>query len=452
VRAPSGLRFERRLTTPAWLPFAVPLGSIVAALLITGVILAVTGVDPFSVYRRLFDRGYIGDGALSSMLVTATPLIFTGLAAAAAFRMRVFNIGAEGQLYVGAIAASGAGLAVGGSGTAVTIAVMALAGIAAGVLWAAIPGLLRAYTGTSELITSLMLNYLGGLLLTYLIFDSRSYWRDTTSANGRIFPTGKTLADAASWPTLTTLLAPAIVLVVLALALAASLGRRAWLARRSGAPAAQRRRSRLALGAALVLVVLCVALMNVTPAQSVDFPLGFWIGLLAALVVWVLYRDTRFGYEVRVVGDSPSAARYAGMRTKRKIVAVMCLSGGLAALGGASQIGDFSHVLDARGLQQVALGYTGIVVAALARFNPLAVPVVALVLGGLTNAGFSLQGADFPSGMVGILQGALLLCTLAGEVLGHYRLRSGRGAPSEDATAAAATAEVSAADVVLGQT
>jgi simple sugar transport system permease protein len=181
----------------------------------------------------------------------------------------------------------------------------------------------------------------------------------------------------------------------------------------------------------------------------VVFPFGFWVGLVAALAVWVLYRDTRFGYEVRVVGDSPAAARYAGMRTKRKIVAVMCLSGGLAALGGASQIGDFSHVLDARGLQQVALGYTGIVVAALARFNPITVPVVALVLGGLTNAGYALQGADFPSGMVGILEGALLLCTLAGEVLGHYRLRAGRGATDE--TAAEATAEVSAADVVLGQ-
>jgi simple sugar transport system permease protein len=197
-------------------------------------------------------------------------------------------------------------------------------------------------------------------------------------------------------------------------------------------------------------LVVAVVIMNVTPAQSVVLPLGFAIGLLTAIGVWVLYRDTRFGYEVRVVGDSPAAARYAGMRTRRKIVAVMCLSGALAALGGVSQIGDFSHVLDAKGLQEVSLGYTGIVVAALARFNPLAVPLVALVLGGLTNAGFSLQGADFPSGMVGILQGALLLCTLAGEVLGHYRLRT--GGPREVAAerAEAAGAEVSAADVVLG--
>jgi simple sugar transport system permease protein len=102
-------------------------------------------------------------------------------------------------------------------------------------------------------------------------------------------------------------------------------------------------------------------------------------------------------------------------------------------------------VLDPRGLQEQALGYTGIVVAALVRFNPLAVPLVALVMGGLTNAGFSLQGPNFPSGLVGILQGALLLCTLAGEILGHYRLRtrSSRASEPNDAD------EISAADVVL---
>jgi simple sugar transport system permease protein len=445
VNAPLGLRLERRLTTPPWLPVAVPVGSILAALVITGLILLITGHDPFSVYSRLFDRGYVGDGALSSMLVTATPLLFTGLAAATAFRMRVFNIGGEGQLYAGAIAASGAGLALGSAPAVVVIAAMIVAGLAAGAAWAALPGLLKAYTGTSELITSLMLNYLAGLLMTYLIFDSHSYWRDLSTFNARLFPQGKTLADAASWPAASALLSPAVVLVLLALGAAIVLGRRAWRAR-----AMTGRRAWTAPALAAAGVVVAVVLMNVTPAQSVVLPLGFAIGLVVALGVWVLYRDTRFGYEVRVVGDSPAAARYAGMRTRRKIVAVMCLSGALAALGGASQIGDFSHVLDPRGLQEVSLGYTGIVVAALARFNPLSVPLVALVLGGLTNAGFSLQGADFPSGMVGILQGALLLCTLAGEVLARYRLSAGGTSSAAADREAAASAEVSAADVVLG--
>jgi ABC-type uncharacterized transport system permease subunit len=420
------VRLERRLTAPRWLPVAIPIVSILAALVITGVILLVTGHDPFSTYSRLFDRGYVGQGALSSMLVTATPLVFTGLAAATAFRMRVFNVGGEGQLYVGAIAASAAMLG---------------AAVLAGVLWAAIPGVLKAYTGTSELITSLMLNYLAGLLLTYLIYDSHSYWRDLSSFSARQFPQGKTLPDAASWPAAGTLLSPATVLLLVVLVATGAWGRRAWRARRV---------SRGALAAAAAAVVGTAVLANATPAQEVALPLGLALGVLGAIAVWVLYRQTRFGYEVRVVGDSPAAARYAGIGTRGKIVAVMAISGALAAIGGASQIGDFGHVLDPRGLQQQALGYTGIVVAALARFNPLAVPVVALVLGGLTNAGFALQGADFPNGMIGILQGALLLCTLAGEVLGRYRIRSGHRGPAGAETEPAA-GEVSAADVVLGR-
>jgi simple sugar transport system permease protein len=139
--------------------------------------------------------------------------------------------------------------------------------------------------------------------------------------------------------------------------------------------------------------------------------------------VWILYARTRFGFEVQVIGDSTRAGRYAGMRTRRKILAVMCLSGGIAGVGGASQMGDFRHQLDPRGLRDANYGYTGIVVAALARYNPFAVVLVALLLGGLTNAGFTLQGADFPAGLVGMMQGLILFCALGGELFVRYRVR-----------------------------
>ena len=125
-----------------------------------------------------------------------------------------------------------------------------------------------------------------------------------------------------------------------------------------------------------------------------------------------------------MIADSPRAARYAGMRTRRKILAVMAISGAVAGIGGASQVAEFSHTLDGspQGLQAAAFGYTGIVVAALARYNPLAVCIVAVLIGGLLNAGFTLQGADFPSGLVGVLQGIILFCALGGELLIRYRL------------------------------
>ena len=101
----------------------------------------------------------------------------------------------------------------------------------------------------------------------------------------------------------------------------------------------------------------------------------------------------------------------------------MALSGAVAGLGGASDVGDIRHVLDPKGLSQAGYGYAGIVVAALARLNPIAVVFVSMLIGGLTNAGRALQGPDFPAGLVGTLQGLLLFFTLGGEVFARYRIR-----------------------------
>jgi ABC-type uncharacterized transport system permease subunit len=114
----------------------------------------------------------------------------------------------------------------------------------------------------------------------------------------------------------------------------------------------------------------------------------------------------------------------------------MALSGGIAGVGGASQDGDFRHLLDARGLSQAGYGYAGIVIAALARYNPFAVALVAFLLGGLQNAGYTLQGVDFPSGLVGVMQGTILFSALGGELLVRYRVRFARRTASRGAAAA----------------
>src|SRR6476469_9367169 len=207
---------------------------------------------------------------------------------------------------------------------------MMLAGAAGGALLAAIPGVLRAFFSTNEIITSLMLNYVVGLVLEYLIFDSHSYLRDTSGFEASVFPQGKTLPDEATWSSWTI--------------------------------------------------------------HGVVLPLGFVLAIAVAVLGWVLYSRTRFGFEVQVIG-------------------------------GASQTGDFRHQLDPRGLRAANYGYTGIVVAALARYNPFAVVLVALLLGGLQNAGFTLQGADFPAGLVGVMQGLILFCALGGELFVRYRVR-----------------------------
>src|SRR5947209_11273378 len=169
---------------------AVPAGSLVFAFFASGLALLATGHDVLSSYRRLSDAAFVAKGALGDTLVSATPLAFTGLAAAAAFRMRLFNIGGEGQLYIGAITAAGAGLYLGGKGwpTALVVAAMVVAGAAGGAAWASIAGVLRAFFKTSEIITSLMLNYVAAYVLTYLIFNSESYFRETQGFNAKVFP------------------------------------------------------------------------------------------------------------------------------------------------------------------------------------------------------------------------------------------------------------------------
>ena len=365
------IKIERRLAQPRWLSVAVPIGSIVFSFLVMAVVLGITGHDPIHTYRRLFDAAFVSSPAWTATLMTATPLLFTGLAAAVAFRMQLFNIGAEGQLYLGAVCATGIAIWLGPHhSTALTILAMCVCGAAGASLWALIPGVLKAFARTNEIITTLMLNYVAGLLLTYLIFDSASPWRDLSTIQTRSFPQSVALQPSQFWPTLSPL--------------------------------------------------------------DVVVPFGFLLAIGAGIALYVLFRATRFGFEMNVIGDSQRAARYSGMRTRRKILAVMAISGGIAGLGGASQVGDFSHVLDAspQGLQGAAFGYTGIVVAALARYNPVAVCLVAVLIGGLQNAGLYLQGPDFPTGLVGVLQGIILFCTLGGELLIRYRIRFGRRTPA----------------------
>lgn len=354
------IRLEPRLTRPKWLAFAVPALSIVVAAILGAIIITLSGNDALSTFARIGDRSFGSVSAWSDTIAAATPLLLTGLAAAAAFKMGLFNIGGQGQFVMGAVAASGVGLALAPLGSWVVIPMMVIAAMVAGAIWAAIPGFFKTRFGTNEVITTLMFNYIAANFATYLIFGSESFWRLLTGS-GKVFPQGKPMEENAVWP---------------------------------------------AFG-----------------GGGLNIPLGFILGCIAAVGLWSLYRYTRFGFEIGVVSDSPEAARYAGINVSKTGLSIMTLSGALAGLGGASDIGDIRHVLDPKGLGQSAYGYTGIVVAALARWNPVAVIPVSILIGALANAGRSLQGATFAAGLVGTLQGLLLFCAVSGEFLARYRIR-----------------------------
>ncbi|MYE67142.1 MAG: ABC transporter permease [Acidimicrobiia bacterium] len=363
------IRFEKRLKPPRWLGPATPPIAVIVALAIGALVLWASGRDAVDIYQRMARSAFTNPGAFSNTLIAATPLLLTGLAAAVTFRMKVWNIGADGQLMIGAVLAAAAGTFFGGRSLAAVMALMILAGIVGGCLWASIAALLRVYLNTNEVLTTLMLNYIAPLILFYLIFNSTSYWRDLSTQSARVFPQAKTLAEDAFWPT---------------------------------------------YGAAAAV------------------PFGFLLGVVLALALYFVVRNTRFGFQMRVSADSPEAARYAGISTGRLLILVMLLSGALAGIAGASQIGDVSHRLEPKNLQLATFGYTGIAVAALVRYHPIGIVVSAILVGALNNAGLNQQGPDLPLGLIGVNQGIIQMQVAASEVTARYRLVIGRRARRGD--------------------
>ena len=164
------MRLERRVDASPALLLAAPLGAIAVALAISGVLIGLAGVNPFSAYGEMV-RGAFGSRlSISETLTRATPLMLTGLAAAVAFRARLWNIGAEGQLYAGALAAAWLGHhAVAGLPPVLAIAIIMAAGMVVGALLLLGPVLLRLRFGVDEVVTTLLLNFIILLFVSMMI-------------------------------------------------------------------------------------------------------------------------------------------------------------------------------------------------------------------------------------------------------------------------------------------
>ncbi len=187
---PWSIRTERRLHTPKWLPIATTISAVAVALVLSGLLIAVIGGDPMNIGRHLLVSSFGSVGVLSDTLVKATPLIFTGLACALAFRMRLWNIGAEGQLFMGAWGASVVVLAPllpADSSPFVLIPAMLAAGFLAGALWGGLAGWLKARFNVNEIITTLMLNYIAILWVRFWVFGP---WSEGGFQQSARFPRG----------------------------------------------------------------------------------------------------------------------------------------------------------------------------------------------------------------------------------------------------------------------
>jgi ABC-type uncharacterized transport system permease subunit len=355
---PYGLVMEPRLEEmPRWMPPLVSVGAIVVALIFGSVVLVAVGGDPFRTYAHIARASFGSLGVFSDTLVKAAPLILVGLACTLAFRMRLWNIGAEGQFFVGAFGASAVVLTPllpPETPGYVMIPAMMLAGFVAGALWGFVPGYLKAKLNVNEIITTLMMNYIAISWNNFFIFG---VWSEGGFQMSHVFP------------------------------------RTAWLPR------------------------LADYARQMPLFRGLTIHLGLIFGLLAAVLVWFILYRSKWGYEIRLIGDNPQAARYAGIPIVRNTVLVMMLSGGLAGLAGMSEISGVVHRL--QGAISPGYGFTAIIVAWLAKLNPFAVVLVSVLFGSLILAGREIQ----PSGIPKLIQGIILFMLIASEVLLRYRIR-----------------------------
>lgn len=303
---------------------ASPLIAVLAAFVVGGIIVLLIGDNPFTTYQILLANSFGSMKDIGYTLFYATPLIFTGLAVAVAFRCGLFNIGAEGQLYVAAFATAWVGIKFGGTivdifgkqedwswmslPSFLLLPLCILTAIAAGAIWGAIPGILRAKFGSSEVINTIMLNFIGIALVSY--FTQYHY---------------KIPGD----PILQT------------------------------AP----------IGEAAYIPQLHQYLSFIPPDVPLNF--AFLIAVLMCLVVYVFLWKTKWGYELRAVGQNPSAAEYGGISPQKQIIMAMTISGGLAGMVAINEVLGYRHnYYDGFSAE---LGFLGIAVALLGRNHPLGV-------------------------------------------------------------------------------
>lgn len=346
-------RIERRLETPWYLDVGGVIAGIALAVLTSALLIAAAGSDVLESFRALYRGAFGTRDAFVETLVQATPLIFTGLAAAFAFRAKVWNIGGEGQLFAGAIGAYWGSRLLDESlpGIVLLPACFVLA-MALGAGWAGIAAVLRTRFGVNEIITTVMLNFIMFNLLNALL---NGVWQDPAS----FYAQTDRMSDAFALPRL---------------------------------------------------------------LSSGRLHLGFVIALLTAVLVWFILNRTSFGYEVRGIGANPRVASYGGIVSNRIIIATMLISGAIAGLAGASELLGTQLRLQP-GISN-DFGFTGIIIALVARLRPAGVIVAAVAAGALTNGATTMQiTTGVPAALVDVITGLALVFVLVTTVMVSYRLR-----------------------------
>jgi general nucleoside transport system permease protein len=347
------LRIEARPEISRQLLYVTPLLAVALTVVAGFFIFLFMGYNPLLALYHFFISPLTSFYGLSELALKAAPLIMIAIGLALGFRANVWNIGAEGQLTVGAIAGGGVALLFWGQEGFWILPLMCLAGLLGGMAYAAIPAFLKTRLDVNEILTSLMLTYVATLFLSMLVYGP---WKDP---QGFGFPQSRMLTDAALLP-----------------------------------------------------VIL----------EGTRLHLGALVALLVAIAAWVVMTRTVIGFEIKVVGQAPAAAAYAGFDRNRMIWLCLLASGGLAGLAGlfevAGPIGQLIPVLTP------GYGFTAIIVAFLGRLHPLGIILSGLLMALSYIGGENAQvEVGLPQAVTGVFQGLLLFFLLATDFLTRYRVR-----------------------------
>jgi len=345
------LRLEQREKTSPWLNITLPLAAIAATLVLCGGLIALAGANAIDAYGVLFASALESKFALVETIVKATPMVLTGLAVAIAFRAKFWNIGAEGQFLLGAMAAVYVGTQESLPGWSL-VPLMIVAGILAGGLWAVLAAVLKTRFKVDDVVTTLLLNFVVFYAMMALLDGP---WKDPLSG----YPDSPDILPAAEFPIL---------------------------------------------------------------LHATRLHLGVLLAALAALFLWWLMRFTTLGFAIRAVGENPRAARYAGLNITRVIILTAMISGGLAGLAGVGEAAGLHYQVMA-GIS-TGYGYTGIVIAMLARLNPLGVVPSAIFFAiVITGADAMSRSTGVPVFLSDVIQGTALMTMMIALLFTSYRVR-----------------------------
>ena len=351
------LFLEPRKHIPLRLTIAMPIVSVAITLILGGMIFALLGYNPAHALYEFFIAPLSRPAQLGNLLVKACPLIIIGTGLIFCYRANVWNIGAEGQLILGAMGAAWVALSFPEADSRFLIFGMGAMAMLGGAAWAFIPAILKVRFRANEILVSLMLTYIAALLIDWMV---RGVWRDP-SAFG--FPLSRAYPEAGLIP-------------LMPLPIIGNLGQLHWG----------------------VLAALFVAVLG-------------WFCLARMLV----------GYEVKVVGAAPKAGAFAGFSRGWITIMVMLISGALAGLAGMIEVSANIGMLQPH--ISFGYGFTAIIVAFLARLNPLGAIAAGLVVALAELGGDAAQiSMNIPKVVTGIFKGILLFVLLAGETLTRYRL------------------------------